>query len=143
MENDTCKPKSYVMGPDGAALALNNLPLPGTIRWVSRRKAEIVAGVRGGLLSLAEAYERYELTPDEFLAWQDALDLFGIRGLRAANRRDTRATDGQQSSGAACAMPSPLKTSEALETKCDIGDDADVSAARIMSPSLFASWAAP
>ena len=46
------------------------LPAPGTKRWVIRRKAEVVAAVRGGLLSLEEACARYTLTVEEFLAWQ-------------------------------------------------------------------------
>ena len=61
----------YVIGPDGSQLTLADLPAPGTTRWVIRRKAEIVAAVRGGLLSFEEACDRYALTADEFLAWQD------------------------------------------------------------------------
>ena len=34
----------------------------GTKRWVIRRESELVAAVRGGLLSLEEACERYTLT---------------------------------------------------------------------------------
>jgi len=45
----------YVIGPDGSPLTIADLPAPGTRRWVIRRKAEVVAAVRGGLLSLEEA----------------------------------------------------------------------------------------
>jgi len=38
------------------------------MRWVIRRKAQVVAAVRGGLLSLEEACSRYMLTVEEFLA---------------------------------------------------------------------------
>ena len=48
------KPK-YVIGPDGSPLTLVDLPAPNEHRWVIRRKAEVVAAVRGGLLSLEEA----------------------------------------------------------------------------------------
>ena len=41
---------SYVIGPDGSPLTLADLPPPNTKRWVIRRKAEVVAAVRGGLL---------------------------------------------------------------------------------------------
>ena len=41
-----------VVGPSGTALTLDDLPAPDTKRWVIRRKAEVVAAVRGGLLSL-------------------------------------------------------------------------------------------
>ena len=49
---------SYVIGPDGSPLTLADLPPPNTKRWVIRRKAEVVAAVRGGLLSLDEACKR-------------------------------------------------------------------------------------
>jgi hypothetical protein len=60
----------YVIGPDGGPLTLADLPEPGTARWVVRRKAQVVAAVRGGLLSLDDACSRYMLTVEEFLAWQ-------------------------------------------------------------------------
>ena len=59
---------NYVIGPDGSPLTIADLPAPGTKRWVIRRKAEVVAAVRGGLLSLEEACSRYTLTVDEFLS---------------------------------------------------------------------------
>ena len=49
------KGERYVIGPTGAALTLADLPPPNTERWVIRRKAEVVAAVRGGLLSLDDA----------------------------------------------------------------------------------------
>src|SRR5438067_6275920 len=72
----------YVIGPDGSPLTIADLPAPGTKRWVIRRKAEVVAAVRGGLLSLEEACSRYNLTVDEFLAWQHLIDRHGLAGLR-------------------------------------------------------------
>jgi hypothetical protein len=48
---------------------------------VIRRKAEVVAAVRGGLLSFEEACSRYTLTVEEFLAWQYLLDRYGLAGL--------------------------------------------------------------
>ena len=60
----------YVIGPDGSPLTIADLPPPTTKRWVIRRKAEVVAAVRGGLLSLEEACARYTLTVEEFLSWQ-------------------------------------------------------------------------
>jgi hypothetical protein len=66
----------------GRRLTLADLPLPDTKRWVIRRKAEVIAAVRGGLLSLDEACSRYALSSDEILSWQDCIDRFGIAGLR-------------------------------------------------------------
>ena len=48
----------------------------------ARCKAEVVAAVRGGLLSLEDACTRYRLTVEEFLAWQRSLDDHGLAGLR-------------------------------------------------------------
>jgi len=81
---------SYVIGPDGSPLTMSDLPAPGTKRWVIRRKAEVVAAVRGGLLSLDEACRRYTLTVEEFLAWQRAIDRFGLAGLRATRVQQYR-----------------------------------------------------
>ncbi len=67
------------------------LPPTGTTRWVPRRKAQVVAAVRGGVLSLDEARERYALTVEEYLSWQRAIDRFGLPGLRATHAQDYRA----------------------------------------------------
>ena len=74
--------EKYVIGPTGAPLTLSDLPPPETQRWVIRRKAEVVAAVRGGLLSLEEACSRYTLTVEEFLSWQQSIDSHGLAGLR-------------------------------------------------------------
>ena len=80
---DTHRPRvKYVIGPDGSPLTVADLPPPSTRRWVIRRKAEVVAAVRGGLLSLEEACQRYTLTTEEFLSWQQSIDDHGLAGLR-------------------------------------------------------------
>jgi hypothetical protein len=84
------KGERYVIGPTGAPLTLNDLPPPNTQRWVIRRKAEVVAAVRGGLLSLDDACERYGLTNEEFLAWQQSIDRYGMPGLRTTRIQQYR-----------------------------------------------------
>ena len=79
-----------VIGPVGELLTLDALPAPNTGRWTPRRKAEVVAAVRGGLISLEEACERYTLTVDEFLSWQRSIDKHGLPGLRATRIQDYR-----------------------------------------------------
>jgi hypothetical protein len=71
-----------VMGPDGNPLTLEDLPPPNTTRWVIRRKAEVVAAVRGGLLTLEEACARYNLSLEEFEAWRSSIEKHGLQGLR-------------------------------------------------------------
>lgn len=74
-------------------MRLEDLPPPGTYRWVIRRKAEIVAAVHAGILSLEEACARYSLSPEEFLSWQRSLDRHGVRGLRTTRLKDYRDLD--------------------------------------------------
>ena len=80
----------FVIGPDGVPLTIADLPPRDTKRWVIRRKAVLIAAVRGGLLSLEEACERYTLTVDEFLSWQHLIDHHGLQGLRATRVQDYR-----------------------------------------------------
>ena len=82
--------EAYVIGPTGAPLTIRDLPPPNTGRWVIRRKAEVVAAVRGGLISLEEALERYSLTNDEFLSWQRSIDRHGMAGLRTTRLQQYR-----------------------------------------------------
>ena len=59
-----------------------DLPPPDTKRWVTRRKAVLVNAVRTGVISLEEVCRRYELSVEEFLAWERAIDTHGVPGLR-------------------------------------------------------------
>ena len=88
---ETMRPRvKYVIGPDGSPLTIADLPPPTTRRWVIRRKAEVVAAVRGGLLSLDEACQRYALTVEEFLSWQASIDEHGLAGLRTTRIQQYR-----------------------------------------------------
>lgn len=80
----------YVIGPDGTALTIKDLPPATTKRWVIRRKAEVVAAVRGGLLSLEQACERYSLTDEEYESWERAIDRHGMQGLRTTRIQQYR-----------------------------------------------------
>jgi hypothetical protein len=89
--HETNRPRvKYVIGPDGSPLTIADLPPTSTKRWVIRRKAEVVAAVRGGLLSLDEACTRYTLTVDEFLSWQTSIDQHGLAGLRTTRIQQYR-----------------------------------------------------
>ena len=81
---------AQVIGPLGEPLTLDNLPPPTTTRWVIRRKAEVVAAVNGGLLSIEDACERYSLTAEEFASWQRAVDRSGMHGLRVTRLQHYR-----------------------------------------------------
>lgn len=81
IENQDFRP-AQVIGPLGEPLTLADLPPANTRRWVVRRKAEVVAAVNGGLLSIDDMLERYTLTLEEFASWQRAVDRSGMQGLR-------------------------------------------------------------
>ena len=80
----------FVIGPLGNRLTIANLPAPDTRRWVMLRKAEVVVAVHGGLLSLDEACDRYQLTREEFMAWQRSIDRYGFAGLRVTRLQQYR-----------------------------------------------------
>ena len=81
IENQKIKP-AEVVGPLGEPLTLDSLPPANTRRWVVRRKAEVVAAVNGGLLTIDEVCQLYSLTLEEFASWQRAVDRSGMQGLR-------------------------------------------------------------
>jgi hypothetical protein len=83
-------------------MTIDDLPPPNTKRWVVRRKAEVVAGVRNGLISLEEACNRYSLSVEEFLSWQRLIEDHGMRGLRTTRLQQYRkGADGEWDAEAA------------------------------------------
>ena len=87
---DTLAPTENTGSETGAVA---ELPSPDTKRWVVRRKAIVVAAVRNGSISLQEACRRYKLSVEEFLAWQRAIDRYGVPGLRVTRLQIYRDTD--------------------------------------------------
>lgn len=83
-----------VVGPDGNLLTLEDLPPQDTQRWVMRRKAEVVAAVRGRMLTVEEACRRWNLSEEEFASWQRLIDRHGVRGLRATRIQQYRRKTG-------------------------------------------------
>ena len=79
-----------VTGPDGRVLTLKDLPKPGVSRWVTRRKAEVVAAVEGGLLSMDAALERWNLSEEEFSGWRKLYTRHGAKGLRTTRLQQYR-----------------------------------------------------
>ncbi len=67
---------------DAGSVDLSDLPPPDTVRWVARRKAQVVRAVREGRIDLEAACERYKLSPEEFLNWERMIERHGEPGLR-------------------------------------------------------------
>ena len=80
----------WVVGPLGERLTLDMLPEPGTHRWVTSRKAELVAAVEGKLLAVSELLRRYRIPPTEYENWKAAVVKHGLAGLRLTRSQDYR-----------------------------------------------------
>ncbi|MFN3936873.1 MAG: DUF1153 domain-containing protein [Gemmobacter sp.] len=76
--------------PDGSILSRADLPPPDTRRWVASRKAVVVRAVAHGLITRAEALERYALSEEEFDLWCAAAARFGEAGLKVTSIPKTR-----------------------------------------------------
>ena len=96
IEPDDDQRKGHIIGPDGMPLSLRDLPPPNTRRWVIRRKAQVVAAVKGGLLTLTQACAIYGLSVEEYLSWEARYDRFGLGGLRSTRAGRYRRNDLQQ-----------------------------------------------
>lgn len=62
-------------------------------RWTVGRKAAVIEAVRGGWVTIDEVCELYNLSVDEFLAWERDLERYGVPGLRVTRYQIYRDTD--------------------------------------------------
>jgi hypothetical protein len=69
---------------DNGALMPLIVPSANTVRWVARRKANVVAAVHAGILSKPEACQRFGLSPEEFREWEHRYKADGVEGLRVS-----------------------------------------------------------
>jgi hypothetical protein len=65
-------------------------------RWTTRRKAAVIEAVRGGWVPIEEICRLYNLSIDEFLAWERDLDRNGVPGLRTTRYQIYRDTDARK-----------------------------------------------
>ena len=72
--------------------SIPNLPVPSE-RWTVRRKAEVIEAVRGGWVAIEEACRLYQLSVDEFVAWERDLNRHGVPGLRVTRYQIYRDTE--------------------------------------------------
>lgn len=82
--------RSDALSQSGRPRGVADLPPPDTTRWVPRRKAEVVAGVRAGVITLDDACRRYHLSVDEFRSWERLLERHGVKGLRTTRIKNYR-----------------------------------------------------
>jgi hypothetical protein len=62
-------------------------------RWTVRRKAAVIQAVRGGWVPIEEIVRLYNLSVDEFLAWERDVDRYGVPGLRTTRFQIYRGTE--------------------------------------------------
>ena len=79
-----------MVGPSGETLTIDNLPVADTGRWTMRRKAQLIAAVRGGLMTKKEACDRCGISAEELDSWQTLLDQHGLHGLKATSLQKFR-----------------------------------------------------
>jgi transposase-like protein len=58
---------------NGRPVGMATLPPPNLRRWLPQHKAEVVAAVRKGVIRVEQACERYDLSFEEFLSWEEAV----------------------------------------------------------------------
>ena len=88
---------------------------PNTTRWVASRKAAVVAAVHSGEISLEEACRRYQLSVEEFSAWERAFKTYGVHGLQATCVQRYRNKGARFSQSANAASASAVKTKPGLD----------------------------
>jgi hypothetical protein len=62
-------------------------------RWTVKRKAAVVEAVRGGWVPIDQACMLYNISIDEFVAWERDLDRYGVPGLRTMRYQIYRITE--------------------------------------------------
>lgn len=68
--------------PDGSVISRADLPPASTRRWVASRKVVVVRAVEHGLISRADALDRYGLSDEEFDGWVRAVSIHGVDALK-------------------------------------------------------------
>ena len=108
-----------VPDPFGEPLTVATLPPADTARWVSRRKAQVVCAIRGGLISRRDACDRYGISDAELSSWEKLLDDHGPRALevtRTQRYRQAATSTGEDVRGSKSAQAS----SAALPGRSDV-----------------------
>ena len=76
--------------PDGTVMTRADLPDPETRRWVASRKMAVVKAVLYGLIPLKEVLESYDLSEEEYLSWQSAVEKHGANALKTTSLQKYR-----------------------------------------------------
>lgn len=83
-------PGRAVVDPYGEPVTVDTLPGSDTVRWIPRRKAQVICAIRGGLISREEACDRYGISSAELFSWEYLLDEHGLTALRVTRIQQYR-----------------------------------------------------
>jgi len=97
--------KSHPTEPIETPVSFESLPPADTERWVARRKAQVVAAVQAGFITLDEALARYRLSLEEFSGWQRGLYRHGLRGLQTTHLQICKLADRRKGGRRAAKTP--------------------------------------
>ena len=87
------------------------LPLPGE-RWVSRRKAMVVAALREGETTVEEICRLFSLSRDELASWVASFERHGAPGLRATRVQLYRQLEKATAGSAGRALNNRIEASQ-------------------------------
>ena len=82
--------RKVAVGLRGNVIAPYDLPPAHGARWTPQRKADLIAAILGGVITLDEAKARYALTTEELSEWRRGLAAAGVSGLKATKRVRSR-----------------------------------------------------
>jgi len=83
-------PGRTLIDPFGEPLTVDALPPADIVRWVPRRKVQVVCAVRGGVISRQEACDRYGISDEELFSWERLLDDHGLKALHVSKTQRYR-----------------------------------------------------
>lgn len=80
---------AYIIGPNGEPVTRDDLP-DASGRWTPKRKALVVAAIRGGLITLEEAGQRYHFSPAEIERLGQLINQHSLEGARVTYAKQYR-----------------------------------------------------
>jgi hypothetical protein len=83
-------PGRAVIDPFGEPLTIDRLPPADTVRWVVRRKAQVVCAIREGLITRQDACDRYGISDVELFSWERLLEDHGPKALHTTKTQRYR-----------------------------------------------------
>lgn len=107
---------------DGSLITAGDLPGPEILRWTARIKANVVDAIDAGIVTVAEACDAYDLSPEELASW---------RGTRA--RSTAQAKESQE--GGAARRTRREGSGRALRSSCNPATPGADPAARTLRPA--------